>query len=267
MGLLKNRKLKTPTESAFTERELEEIKEISVEKISGNPRQPRLNFDEDYINELAESIKEHGILQPILVQEDEERAGEYILIAGENRLRASKVAKFESVKAIVKEKVSHAKLAIHALLENMQRKNLHPIEISLAFADMLSRGEFETQQEIAEKSGLGKGTVSKYISISKLNSNATIAAVEQDIKDIEILNALSKVKESKQLTVLNHIAVNSYDRKLAVDYIKSVVEGKDKERKFFELSKNRFVLKFKGLDKIKREKIDKKIEEIKTILE
>jgi len=111
------------------------VADIDVETITPNPFQPRKHFDEVALKELSQSIKEHGLLQPIVVIEKEDG---YLLIAGERRLRAHKLAKIETVKAIIADAgIDDIKLRELALLENIQRENLNAIELANSYAELI----------------------------------------------------------------------------------------------------------------------------------
>ena len=112
-----------------------EIEELDVDNISANPYQPRKHFDEQALGELSDSIKRHGLLQPIVVMEKEDG---YLVIAGERRLRAHKLANIEKIKAIVADvDIDSAKLRELALIENIQRENLNAIELANSYAELI----------------------------------------------------------------------------------------------------------------------------------
>jgi ParB family chromosome partitioning protein len=118
------------------------IEEILLAKIRPNPYQPRKHFDPESLAELSESIKTHGLLQPIVVKEDVDG---YILIAGERRLRASKLAKTKAIKAIVVS-VSDEQMREHALIENIQRDELNPIDLAQAYQELIEIHELTHDQ-------------------------------------------------------------------------------------------------------------------------
>ena len=111
------------------------IVKINVASIKANPNQPRKIFDEEKLNDLSESIKEHGLLQPVMVFENEDNT--YTLIAGERRLRAHKLAKIEKINAIVMD-IDQLKLRELALIENIQRDDLNVIELAYCYALLLN---------------------------------------------------------------------------------------------------------------------------------
>lgn len=111
------------------------VASIDVTTISPNPYQPRKHFDEQALQELSESIKEHGLLQPIVVIEKEDG---YILIAGERRLRAHKLAELETIKAVIADvDIDEIRLRELALIENIQRENLNPMELAQSYAELI----------------------------------------------------------------------------------------------------------------------------------
>lgn len=123
----------------------ETITEIDINNIKPNPYQPRKKFDEEKLRELSESIKEHGLLQPIVVIK---KKGVFILIAGERRLRASKLAEKEKIRAIIAD-ISLEKLRELALMENIQRENLNPIELALSLNELIEKYNV-THDKLAE---------------------------------------------------------------------------------------------------------------------
>ena len=139
---------------------------VSIDKVTGNPDQPRKTFDLLSLKELAASISEKGIIQPIIV---EEKNGEYIIIAGERRHRAAKISGLTEIPVIVKEFSENEKLEI-ALIENIQREDLNPIEEAIAYHDLMERGNL-SQEEIAVKVGKNRSTVANSLRLLKLPEN------------------------------------------------------------------------------------------------
>ncbi len=117
------------------------VQELSVDIIKPNPYQPRIDFDQQSLKELALSIKSHGLLQPIIVYQKD---GEYVLLAGERRLRASKIAKIAKIKAIVAD-IKSKNLRELALIENIQRQDLNPIELANSYKELID--EYKITQE------------------------------------------------------------------------------------------------------------------------
>lgn len=149
------------------------IRKIELEKIIPNRLQPRQDFDEEAIKELAASIKKHGLAQPIIVQEIE--GGKYEIIAGERRFRAFKYLGLKHIEAIVKKNMEDSKKLAMALIENLQRENLNSVERALAYKKLISDFSM-SQTEVAEFCGKSKYAVSNSIRLLEL--------------DDEILNSL-----------------------------------------------------------------------------
>jgi ParB family chromosome partitioning protein len=137
---------------------------IPVGDIEVNPKQPRRDFDEEALQELAASIKMHDIIQPITVSRI--TGGKYRLIAGERRWRASKLAGLKDIPAYIRQ-ANDAELLELALLENLQRENLNPIEVSLSYKRLMDELNY-TQEQVAERMGKERSTVTNYIRLLKL---------------------------------------------------------------------------------------------------
>lgn len=138
--------------------------ELDIEKVSPNPDQPRKEFDQTALDELADSIAEKGVIQPILVRQTND--GSYQIIAGERRYRASKQAGKSTIPAIVKSYGEEETLEV-ALIENLQREDLNPIEEALAFKQLIERFSMG-QEQIAKKIGKNRSTVANSLRLLKL---------------------------------------------------------------------------------------------------
>lgn len=149
---------------------------ISVDDIEINPKQPRHDFDKQSLDELAESIKLHDIIQPITVS----RSGnKYRLIAGERRWRASKQAGLKDIPAYIRQ-ANDTELLELALLENLQRENLNPIEIGLSYKRLMEELDY-TQEQVAERMGKDRTTVTNYIRLLKLPPDIQTAVRSGDL--------------------------------------------------------------------------------------
>lgn len=140
-----------------------QIVEIDVNLLDPNPYQPRLSHDEKAIIELAESIKEHGLIQPIVVRKKESR---YEIVAGERRWRAALKAGLPRIPAVIKD-LGDEECALIALVENIQRENLNPLEEAVAYKNIQEKFKL-TQEEIADKLGLSRSTVANTLRILNL---------------------------------------------------------------------------------------------------
>jgi ParB family transcriptional regulator, chromosome partitioning protein len=147
------------------------INEIPVTEIETNPFQPRQYFDEDALNELAESIKVHGIIQPITVRRLARH--QYQLISGERRFQASKRAGLQMIPAYVRTADDQQMLEM-ALIENIQRENLNPVEIALSYQRLISECNLK-QEELGERVGKNRSTVTNYLRLLKLPPDIQIA--------------------------------------------------------------------------------------------
>lgn len=178
---------------------------IEVDKISPNPQQPRRDFDETALQELASSIREFGVLQPIVVTKSEKETElgtqiEYQLIAGERRWRASKMAGLERVPAIIKS-VNLAKDRLElAIIENVQRENLNPIEAARAYARL--QDEFGlTQREIAARLGKSREVVANTIRLLSLPTKIQEAVGKNQISESQgrLLLTVSDIPQQEML--------------------------------------------------------------------
>ncbi|MEP1094302.1 MAG: ParB/RepB/Spo0J family partition protein [Cyclobacteriaceae bacterium] len=153
------------------------ISEILVNKIEANPWQPRTDFDEDALEELANSIKVQGIIQPITVRELSKN--EYQLISGERRLQASKRAGLKSIPAYVRTADDQQMLEM-ALIENIQRENLNAMEVALSYQRLLSECDLK-QEELGDRVGKNRTTVNNYLRLLKLPP-----AIQASLRDGQI---------------------------------------------------------------------------------
>ena len=150
---------------------------ISVDDIEANPKQPRRDFEEKSLLELAESIKLHDIIQPVTVSRLTN--GKYRLIAGERRWRAAKLAGINDIPAYVRQ-ANDAQLLELALLENLQREDLNAMEVSLSYKRMMEELDY-TQEQVAERMGKDRSTVANFIRLLKLPPDIQLAVRSGDL--------------------------------------------------------------------------------------
>ena len=170
-----------------------EIVEISLDELRSNPYQPRKIFDEEALNELAESIKEHGIVQPIIVKKSIKG---YELVAGERRTKASRIAGLKTIPAIIKNFNDQEMMEI-ALIENIQRENLNPIEEAMAYDNILKSSNM-TQDELAKKFGKSRSYITNILGLLKL-PETTKKYVEENKLTMSHARALSKLEDEEQI--------------------------------------------------------------------
>lgn len=174
----------------------DEVMEIPVNEVRPNPYQPRKTFNEDALNELAESIKNYGVFQPIIVKKGIKG---YDLIAGERRLRASKIAGMEKIPAIVKEFTDEEMREI-SLLENIQRENLTSIELAWAYKGIIDNLDI-TQEDLAKKIGKSRSHITNTLGLLNLPED-----VQKKILDGELsmghARVLSKMEDEEEVSHL-----------------------------------------------------------------
>ncbi len=149
--------------SGFEQEDQEVIQEVALQEIRPNPYQPRENFQDESLQELAESIKQHGIVQPLVVRES---IHGYEIVAGERRYRAAKLVKLARVPVIVR-KCSDDEMMEIALIENLQREDLNPIEIAKAYRKLLDHFSL-TQEELAQRVGKSRPHIANFLRILQL---------------------------------------------------------------------------------------------------
>ncbi len=180
----------------------DDIRQISLSEIRSNPYQPRKRFDEEALKELAESIKTYGVFQPIIVKKSIKG---YDLVAGERRVKASKLAGMETIPAIVKD-FSDELMREIALLENLQRENLTAIELAWAYKNILDSLDI-TQDELANKIGKSRSSITNTLGLLNLPSKV------QDM----VLDGRLSMGHARELSKLE-------DREKVIEYANSIVK-------------------------------------------
>lgn len=234
-----------------------DIVELKLEEIRPNPYQPRKTFDEDALKELAESIKIHGVVQPIIVKKSIKG---YDLIAGERRTKASKMAGKTTIPAIIREFNDEEMMEI-ALIENIQRENLNPIEEAEGYENIIQAYNL-TQDEVAKKFGKSRSYITNILGLLRLPPNTRQYVIEGKISTGHA-RVLSKMSDEKEIDSLaNKIIAEG----LNVREVENISKGKEKtnhiNRPNYKISKG-----YPIYESIMREKIgtrvkitDKKIE-------
>ncbi len=196
---------------------------IEISKISPNPLQPRLDFDQRSLDELKQSIKQNGIIQPIAVRKMS--SGTYELISGERRVRASQELGLKTIPAYVMKVGSDAEMLELGLIENLQRENLNPIEISLSFKRLMEECQL-TQDQVAEKVGKERSTITNFLRLLKLPDKIKQGVRENKISMGHARALLGAVDEKKQLKLYDKIIQDGW----SVRKIEDEVKGKDSKR-------------------------------------
>jgi len=188
---------------------------INISDVETNPFQPRTEFDQVALNELADSIKIHGLIQPITVRTH--TGGKYQLISGERRLRASKLAGLSQVPAYIRTADNQQMLEM-ALIENIQRENLNAIEVALSFQRMLDECNLK-QEQLGERVGKNRTTVTNYLRLLKLPPIIQISIRDQKISMGHARALISVEQADKQLFIHDEII----DKGLSVRKVEELV--------------------------------------------
>lgn len=195
---------------------VEAIAAIDIELIELNPYQPRRVFEEDKLQELSDSIKEHGVIQPLTVCRNGEK---YQLISGERRLRASKMAGLERVPVYIISISENQKLEI-GLVENIQREDLNAMDIALSYRAMAEKFSY-TQEQISQKVGKDRSTVANYLRLVNLPASIQLALSENKISMGHAKALLSLESAEKQADLLNKIV----EKELSVKEVEKLVSS------------------------------------------
>lgn len=191
---------------------------VQVDKIQANVYQPRKYFDEEALKELAQSIKQYGVIQPITVR----RIGNmFEIVAGERRWRASKLAGLKKVPCAIID-ISNSESAEIALLENLQREDLNFIEEAQAYNNLISNHNF-TQEKLAEKMGKKQSTIANKLRILKLSDEVRRKCLENDLTERHTRALLSLPDEELQKRVVEDIVKNSLNVKKTEELINKIL--------------------------------------------
>ena len=196
-----------------------QMAEIAVEKIIPNPTQPRTQFDDEALAELAESIKQLGVIQPITVKKSGE---EYIIISGERRWRAAQQAGLERLPAYIRD-VDDENLHAMALVENIQRENLNAIEIALGMQRLIEECGL-TQEAMAEKVGKKRSTVSNYMRLLSLPSEMQLA-LKEGIISMGHAKALATLDYEDQIKALKRCVRKGLSVRQAEELARKMAEA------------------------------------------
>lgn len=199
-----------------------DIVNIPLSEIRSNPYQPRKIFNEESLKELADSIKEYGIVQPIIVKKSVKG---YELIAGERRTKAAKLAGFETIPAIIKDLNDQEMMEI-ALIENIQREDLNPIDEAIAYENIINLNNM-TQEEFAHRFGKSRSYVTNMLGLLKLPTNTKELVREQKIS-MGHARALSKLSDSIKI---NELADKIIKDNLSVRDLERILKENDLPKK------------------------------------
>lgn len=207
---------------------VKEVDTVDINKIEPNSSQPRKNFNEDALQELADSIKQHGLIEPLIVQQG--KKGFYQIIAGERRWRAAKIAGIKEIPVVVKEYTNQEVMEI-ALIENIQREDLNPIEEAEAYQRLIEEYHLK-QDEVAEKVSKSRVAITNALRLLKLEEKVREMVIEDKIKSGHARALLA----IENLELQYETAMRIFDEKLSVRETEKLVkkilnEGNKKEEK------------------------------------
>ena len=199
------------------------ISEIALDSIVANPDQPRRTFDEEALQELADSIREHGVISPITLRDNGD--GTYMIIAGERRFRASKIAGLDRIPAYIRT-AKDEQVMEWALIENIQREDLDAIEIALAYQRLMDDYNL-TQERMSERVGKKRATVANYLRLLKLPAEIPVGIKEQKIDMGHARAILSTPSAERQLELYQRILREG----LSVRKVEALAQEDKKESK------------------------------------
>ncbi len=197
------------------------INEVELIKIKANPNQPRQEFDEGALRELADSIKEIGLVQPITVRKMDD--GTYTIIAGERRWRASQLAGLQSIPAYIRT-VDDENMMEMALVENIQREDLNPMEIALAYQHLIEQYGM-TQERLSEKVGKNRSTVTNYLRLLKLPASIQVALKKRELDMGHARTLLSLGNPKLQNKLFTEIKRQRMSVRKVEQMVKEILDG------------------------------------------
>ena len=227
----------------------DEIIEVSLDELRPNPYQPRKVFDQEALEELSSSIREHGVFQPIIIKKSIKG---YEIIAGERRVRASKLAGKETIPAIIRDFTDEQMMEI-SLLENLQRENLNPIEEAQAYKSMLDKLGI-TQEELSIKVGKSRSHITNIVGILRLPEEVQ-KMIAQEKLTMSHAKILSKLESEEDILDMANRIVN---QKLPVHDVEELTLEKQKKNKI-ERKASSFNNEYKYVEDMLRDKLDAKV--------
>ena len=199
------------------------IGEIEIGKIVANPNQPRRDFNEEALQELADSIKELGVIQPITLRKMEDDT--YQIIAGERRYRASQLAGKTTIPAYILKADDEDTMEM-ALIENIQREDLNALEIALAYQQLIEQHNL-SQEQLSKRIGKGRATIANFLRLLKLPAAIQVALKEKRIDMGHAKALLSLESHSEQIALFNDIEKNNYTVREVEEMVRRIKEGDD----------------------------------------
>ena len=197
------------------------IGEIEIGKIFANPNQPRRDFNEEALKELADSISELGVIQPITLRKMEDDT--YQIIAGERRFRASQLAGKTTIPSYILN-ANETETMEMALIENIQREDLNPLEISLAYQQLIELHNL-SQEQLSKRVGKGRATIANFLRLLKLPGTIQVALKEKKIDMGHAKALLSLDSHADQINIFNEIIEKKYSVREVEEIVRKIKEG------------------------------------------
>ena len=201
------------------------IGEIEIGKIFANPNQPRRDFNEEALQELADSIKELGVIQPITLRKMEDET--YQIIAGERRFRASQLAGKTTIPAYILKADDEDTMEM-ALIENIQREDLNALEIALAYQQLIEQHNL-SQEQLSKRIGKGRATIANFLRLLKLPATIQVALKEKRIDMGHAKALLSLTSHSDQINLFHEIESNSYSVREVEEIVRRMKDGEEQK--------------------------------------
>ena len=221
---------------------MEEFKIVQIKDIQKNPYQPRKEFSEEKIQELAQSIKENGLIQPIIVRKSPVLG--YEILAGERRYRASIAAGLSEIPVIIKQ-LSDQDMMLHSIIENLQRENLNPIEEAKAYQSLIYKGF--THTEIAEKMGKSRPYITNLVRLLGLPKHI-LTEVESGKLSQAHARLLIQLSSDKQDKLLNRIQTENLSVRQVEQILQKTKKISKKEKDYFVKEEEQTLKKILGLE-------------------
>ena len=236
-------------ESIYEVTPKDEIKDIGIDELRVNPYQPRKIFDEDALKELASSIKEHGVFQPIIVKKSIKG---YEIVAGERRFRASKLAGLDKIPAIIRDFTDEEMMEI-ALLENLQRENLNAIEEAEAYKALIEKLNL-TQEELSKRVGKSRSHITNILGLLRLPES-----VQEMVNTNKLSMAHARIlSKLDNVDLINSLAKKVDDEKISVHELEELTKTDEivKKNKIIRKPKSN---EYKYVEDLMRDKLDTKV--------
>ena len=203
------------------------VVKVPIDTIFPNPYQPRKSFDDAALEDLSASIAQYGVLQPLLVSPAED--GRYMLIAGERRLRASKMAKLAEVPVIISEYTSQ-QIAEIALIENLQREDLHYLEEAEGYEKLMNQFHI-TQEAMAARVGKKQSTIANKLRLLGLSAPVRKVLMDAELSERHARALLKLADDEKRLEVMETMVATNFSVRQTEEYINKLLDGKSEEKR------------------------------------